>query len=93
MLIHSFITVLLLPVLQQSLLSLIDSKNSGCLNESPSHSLSSIVKGASGGKWLESDADEQLIMTLAVSQKILQGSMSLNVSLRSRSLRHAKHPN
>ena len=55
---------------QNSILSLLDTKRCSSLNEQGSHSLSSIIKGASGGSYLESDADEQLILHLSFSQKV-----------------------
>ncbi|PWN48877.1 thioredoxin-domain-containing protein [Violaceomyces palustris] len=53
-----------------SLLPLIDSSQSFALNESSTHGLKSIIKGPSGGSWLESDADEQLLICLSFNQKV-----------------------
>lgn len=52
---------------QSSLLSLVEPKESSAVNEHPEHRLHDILNGPSGGKWLESDADEQLLIHLSVS--------------------------
>ncbi|KAI5474176.1 thioredoxin family protein [Pseudohyphozyma bogoriensis] len=46
-----------------SLNSAIDSSSVNCLNESDSHTIRHLLKGG-GDKWLESDADEQLLLHL-----------------------------
>ncbi|KDN42188.1 DUF1000-domain-containing protein [Tilletiaria anomala UBC 951] len=54
----------------KSLLSQIDQSRSLALNEQSAHPLKSIIKGPSGDSYLASDADEQLLIQLAFSQKV-----------------------
>ena len=53
-----------------SLMSQVDKQQSTCLNEKTSHPLSSIFQRGSSS-WLESDADEQLLISL-VAQNTLK---------------------
>lgn len=41
-----------------------------CLNEASDHTIKDLLKGG-GDKWLESDADEQLLLQIPVSPIIL----------------------
>ncbi|GAC94829.1 thioredoxin [Pseudozyma hubeiensis SY62] len=45
-------------------------KRSSALNEKPDHRLQDILAGPSGSKWLESDADEQLLIHLTFKQQV-----------------------
>jgi PITH domain len=63
-----------------SLLPLIDRSRSSALNEQSAHPLSSIIRGASGGSYLSSDADEQLILHLAFSQKVRLNAILLRTT-------------
>lgn len=66
----AFPTPLSLSLSQQSsLLKSVEPNRSSALNEKPDHRLQDILSGPSGGKWLESDADEQLLIHLSVSFK------------------------
>lgn len=53
-------------MIQSSLLKTVEPKRSSALNEKPDHRLQDILNGPNGGKWLESDADEQLLIHLTV---------------------------
>jgi hypothetical protein len=54
-----------LPRSQTSLNSMIDAQQVVCLNESVEHTIRDLLKGG-GDKWLESDADEQLLIHIPV---------------------------
>lgn len=54
---------------QSSLLTTVEPKRSSALNEKPDHRLQDILAGPSVGKWLESDADEQILIHLTVSSE------------------------
>ncbi|CDW97443.1 hypothetical protein, partial [Sporisorium scitamineum] len=54
-----------------SLLKIVEPKRSWALNEKPDRRLQDILNGPSGGKWLESDADEQLLIFLTASAGFL----------------------
>ncbi|KAL0564844.1 hypothetical protein V5O48_017194 [Marasmius crinis-equi] len=57
-----------------SLLQFLDLQQLNCLNESPDHPFKPIVEGKSlnqdGAKYLQSDADEQLILNVAFNQTV-----------------------
>jgi len=53
-----------------SLLSHIDTSQTTCLNEATSHGIKSIIPTASSGGYLESDADEQLLLGIAFQQSV-----------------------
>ncbi|CBQ69001.1 related to TRX2-thioredoxin II [Sporisorium reilianum SRZ2] len=53
-----------------SLLKTVEPKRSSALNEKPDRRLQDILNGPSGGKWLESDADEQLLIHLTFKQQV-----------------------
>jgi len=40
-----------------------------CLNEASDHTIKDLLKGG-GDKWLESDADEQLLLQIPVSRSL-----------------------
>ena len=63
-------------LVQMSLLGLIDSSGSECLNESDSHPFQHALN-ASTDQYLESDCDEQLIIVLAFQQPIKLHSIQL----------------
>lgn len=50
---------------QTTLNSQIDQSQVHCLNETPDHTLKGLLRGG-GDKWLESDADEQLLLQIPV---------------------------
>lgn len=50
---------------QSSLNGSIDNQQVQCLNEDASHTIRDLLKGG-GDKWLESDADEQLLLHIPV---------------------------
>lgn len=50
---------------QSSLNGSIDAQQVQCLNEDASHTIRDLLKGG-GDKWLESDADEQLLLHIPV---------------------------
>ena len=54
-----------MPDLQSSLNGSIDQQQVSCLNEDASHTIRDLLKGG-GDKWLESDADEQLLLHIPV---------------------------
>ncbi|KAF9257832.1 DUF1000-domain-containing protein [Marasmius fiardii PR-910] len=57
-----------------SLLEFLDLQQLNCLNESSEHSLKSIVESKSinkgSSKWLQSDADEQLLLNITFNQTV-----------------------
>ncbi|KAL0057589.1 hypothetical protein AAF712_013410 [Marasmius tenuissimus] len=57
-----------------SLLQFLDLQQLNCLNETPDHSLKGIVQGKSlntnSGNWLQSDADEQLLLNVTFNQTV-----------------------
>ena len=54
-----------------SLLSQIDSSQTTCLNESPNHGFRDLLKGDTpADTYLESDADEQLVLNIAFMQMV-----------------------
>ncbi|SPO30682.1 related to TRX2 - thioredoxin II [Ustilago trichophora] len=53
-----------------SLLEAVELKRSSALNENPDRRLQDILGGPNGGKWLESDADEQLLIHLTFKQQV-----------------------
>ncbi|KAJ1017791.1 hypothetical protein NDA16_005108 [Ustilago loliicola] len=53
-----------------SLLGTVEPKRSSALNEKPDRRLQDIITGPSGGKWLESDADEQLLIHLTFKGQV-----------------------
>ncbi|KAI3478195.1 hypothetical protein L1887_59924 [Cichorium endivia] len=53
-----------------SLLKVVEPKQSLALNEKPDRRLHDILAGPSGGKWLESDADDQLLISLSFKQQV-----------------------
>ncbi|TKY88904.1 hypothetical protein EX895_002145 [Sporisorium graminicola] len=53
-----------------SLLQTVELKQSLALNEKSDHRLQDILTGSSGGNWLESDADEQLLILLTFKQQV-----------------------
>ncbi|EST08820.1 PITH domain protein [Kalmanozyma brasiliensis GHG001] len=53
-----------------SLLKTVEANRSSALNEKPDHRLQDILNGPNGGKWLESDADEQLLIHLSFKQRV-----------------------
>ncbi|SPO31062.1 related to TRX2 - thioredoxin II [Ustilago trichophora] len=53
-----------------SLLTTVEPKRSSALNEKADRRLQDILGGPSGGKWLESDADEQLLIELTFKQQV-----------------------
>ncbi len=72
---HLLSTLSYLP-LQVSLLEFIDLLQTSCLNETADHSLKSIVGGKARNKsqnnWLQSDADEQLLLNISVCLAVLR---------------------
>lgn len=64
-----------LPKGQMSLNSFIDQTKTECLNESDDHHLSHALEPKGG--YLESDVDEQLIMTIAFNQQIKLHSLKI----------------
>lgn len=54
---------------QTSLMNQVDSSQTTCLNESSSHSLKDLLS-SSGSDYLESDADEQLLLSLYFLQSV-----------------------
>lgn len=61
--------MLIFESLQVSLNSQIDQSQVHCLNESSEHMLKDMLRGG-GDKWLESDADEQLLLHIPIQQSI-----------------------
>ena len=58
-------------ILQINLSSLVSEKESECLNNSDDHPLSHALSGScQDGCYLESDCDEQLIISVAFSQPV-----------------------
>lgn len=55
-----------IQTLQSSLNGSIDMAQVHCLNEDSSHTIRDLLKGGGGDKWLESDADEQLLLHIPV---------------------------
>ncbi|SNX87059.1 related to TRX2 - thioredoxin II [Melanopsichium pennsylvanicum] len=60
-----------------SLLKTVEPKRSSALNEKPDRRLQDILSGPNGGKWLESDADEQLLIHLTFKQQVKISSILL----------------
>lgn len=58
-------------------------KRSSALNEKPNHRLQDILGGPTGGKWLESDADEQLLIHFTVSRNAWALEKSRTIRLTS----------
>ena len=54
---------------QTSLNSQIDQSQVHCLNEASDHTLKDTLRGG-GDKWLESDADEQLLLQIPVRRPL-----------------------
>ncbi|KAF9023359.1 DUF1000-domain-containing protein [Hymenopellis radicata] len=66
-----------------SLLEFLDLQQSNCLNESSSHTLSSIIgakKRNEGSGYLLSDADEQLLLNIAFNQAVRVRSLVIQCS-------------
>jgi len=74
-----------------SLSSLIDMSQTQCLNQSSEHTWKDLLsKGNKGAKYLESDADEQLLLTVAFKSEVAIRSISLQSTKDGRAPKHFK---
>lgn len=64
-------------VVQINLFSLLDRKGSECLNESDDHPLSHALNSPTNEEFLESDCDEQLIISVAFQQPVKLHSLQI----------------
>ena len=55
---------------QASLLSQVDLSQTTCLNEATGHGLREVIRPSMAGSYLESDADEQLLLGIAFLQSV-----------------------